>query len=264
MPPHQRGMANLGLPSAREIVRDVPYVLRESFTARFAVLGLTGVLVYLIIGQIVRPGFTDYWWYQIFQTSATLLIVLFFNAAFASEGGMAIQTHIVVIGATLADTIGTAFGFYHSWGPYDKVVHFASGAAFAAGTYQALNYLSRRGILEWGALKRAGGSFAASLFVTGFVWETYEYMGDAVFNSGRVQSRGDTVGDLIADTLGAAVAVGLVYQYERRHQREMDEQAAEAATPALAEPGRALIDPTFKPPPDRDYAMSRSHASMDD
>ena len=263
MPPHQRGMARLGLPSAREIVRDIPYVLRESFTARFAVFGLSAVLVCLIVGQIVSPGFTDFWWYQVVQTFATLVIVLFFNAAFASEGGMAIQTHILVVGATLADTIGNAFDFYHSWEPYDKVVHFTSGAALAAGTFQALNFLSRRGILNWSAGKRALAGFATSLFVTGLVWETYEYMGDAVFNSGRVQSRGDTAGDLIADTLGAFFAVAIVYQHERRLQRESYQRSQDAEISALPAPDRRPVNDGFQAP-ERKYALTRTRSSMDD
>ncbi len=263
MPPHQRGMARLGLPSAREIVRDIPYVLRESFTARFAVFGLSAVLFCLILGQIINPGFTTFWWYQVVQTFITLVIVLFFNAAFASEGGMAIQTHVLVIGATLADTIGNAFDFYHSWEPYDKVVHFTSGAALAAGTFQALNYLSRRGILNWSVAKRGLGAFAVSLFVTGFAWETYEYMGDAVFNSGRVQSRGDTIGDLVADTLGALVAVSIMYRTERRHQQRESWSPNNPNLNVLAESDRSPVNSGFRAP-EREYAMSRSRSSMDD
>lgn len=234
-------------------------------------LGLIGILIYLFIGQLVRPGFTDYWWYQVFQTTITLAIVAFFNAAFADEGGMSILTHIVVIGATLADTIGTAGGVYHSWGPYDKLVHFASGAAFAAGTYQALNFMQRRGTLDWSAFKRGAACFAGSVFVTGVLWETYEYLSDAIFKSGRVQSRADTVGDLVADTLGALVAVGIIFQYERKReraeQRATESSAATVASSpnlALAEPDRTPVQPVFVRA-DRDYVLtSSSQPSSDD
>ena len=263
MPPHQRRMARLGLPTAREIVRAIPYVLRESFGARLAVLGLSSMLVCLVFGQLVSPGYTEYWWYQFFQTIGTLIIVLIFNAAFASEGGMAIQTNLLVVGATFADIIGNAFNFYHSWEPYDKFVHFMSGAALAAGTFQALNFLSRRGMLDWGIAKRALAGFAASLIICGFAWETYEYMGDAVFNSGRVQSRGDTAGDLIADTLGALLAVAIIFQYERRHQR-MLEANPQAHIPQSLSEGDLTPMPSGFRAPEREYAMSRTRSSMDD
>jgi hypothetical protein len=264
MPPHQQSMATQGLPSAGEIIRDIPVVLRESFTARFAALGLSSVILTLILAQMISPGYTKYWWYQLAQTTATLVIVLVFNAAFASEGGMAIQTHIVVIAATLADTIGTTFGFYQTWEPYDKIVHFTSGAAFAAGVFQALNFLSRRGVLSWSAVRRGLASFSASVLVCGFIWETYEYMGDAVFNSGRVQSRGDTVGDLIADTAGALVAVAVIFEYERRLYRKQQKHAAQSHFAALPEPDPTPLHPAFSKSSERDYVMSRGHASMDD
>lgn len=237
MPPIQRRIERSGLPTFREILRDIPYVIRVSPTARFAAMGLSGVLAYLFIGQLIRPGFTDYWWYQLFQTSATLLVVLIFNAAFADEGGMAIQTHVVIVGATLADTLGTAGGLYHSWGPYDKLVHFASGAALAALLYQSFNFLHRRGVLAWSAIRRGAIAAAGSFLITGILWELYEYVSDAVFKSGRVQSRGDTFGDLAADALGALVAVGIIYHYEWRYEgRQEDEAKARSEEPVAALP----------------------------
>jgi hypothetical protein len=257
-------MAKQGIHSVREIVRDIPVVLRDSFTARFAVIGLSSVIVYLIIGQLLRPGYTDYWWYQFFQTSAALMIVLFFNAAFASDGGLPISTHVIVIGATLADTTGNTFGFYQSWEPYDKIVHFASSAAFAAGTFQALNFLSRRGILTWSPLKRGVVSFSASLFVCGFVWETYEYMGDAVFNSGRIQSRADTVGDLIADALGALMAVVLIFRHERKHQRTAAARRTESMQfQAVPEQYRTPLHPSHTNK-ERDLVYTPGGTSLDD
>ena len=270
MPRNQAETPRQGLPSFGEIVGDIPRVFRASFTARFAILGLIGVLAYLFIGQIVRPGFTDYWWYQVFQTTITLAIVVFFNAAFADEGGMSIMTHIVVISATLADTIGTAGGVYHSWGPYDKIVHFASGAAFAAGTYQALNFMQRRGTLNWSALKRGAVCFAGSVIVTGFIWETYEYLSDVLFKSGRVQSRNDTIGDLIADSVGALLAVGIIFQYERKREREEQGAMDSAATAISYSPNLALGEPDRLPlhpvrgSADRDFVLTRSSQSSSD
>lgn len=264
MPQVQRRMRKSGLPTFGDVIRDIPYVIRVSSAARFAVFGLVGVLIYLLVGRMINPGFTDYWWYQLFQTSITLVIVLLLNAAFADEGGMALQTHVVVVGATLADTLGTAGHLYDRWGPYDKLVHFASGAAFAAATYQALNLLHRRGALNWSAARRGFIALVASFLSVGVVWETYEYLSDAVFNSGRVQSRGDTVGDLIADTMGALVAAAVIFHYEWRYQRGLAAEAAHASTPALPEPDERFFLPGH-PGREREYALQQAPGtSMDD
>jgi uncharacterized membrane protein YjdF len=205
---------------------------------------------------MINPGFTDYWWYQVFQTSMTLVIVVLLNAAFADEGGMAFQTHVVVVGATLADTIGTAGHLYDRWEPYDKLVHFASGAAFAAGTYQALNLLHRRGALSWSAARRGFIAVVTSFLTVGIVWELYEYLSDAVFNSGRVQSRGDTYGDLVADTLGALVAVAVIFQYERRYEQPAIAAAEQPRVHALPEPDEALLQHSLTGR-DREYVLQR-------
>src|SRR3954447_13382095 len=93
MPATRRGPANderFTLSSmATNICQNVPVVLRTSRAARFTAMGLGGVIIYLLIGQIIDPGFTNYWWYQLFQTSATLAVVLSLDALFVEEGGMA-------------------------------------------------------------------------------------------------------------------------------------------------------------------------------
>jgi hypothetical protein len=207
--------------SANAFFDDIRSVLRVNEAARWATCGLGGVIVYLFVGRILDPTFTNYWWYQLFQTSLTLGIVLFLNGMFAEEGGMAWQTHAVVVGATLADTLGTAGHMYDRWGPYDKVVHFSSGAAFAAGGYQALAFLKRRGVIAWEPFKRGIVAIVLSFLVVGVIWETYEYLSDVVFSSGRVHGWGDTFGDLIADTSGAILAIAFIRRYERHQHHEI-------------------------------------------
>jgi hypothetical protein len=265
MPQRQRRTQTHGLPTFGDVLRDIPYVFRASTTARFAICGLLGVLVYLFVGRMIEPNFTDYWWYQVFQTSITLVIVVLLNAAFADEGGMAIQTHVVVIGATLADTIGTAGHLYDKWAPYDKLVHFASGAAFAAGAFQTLNLLHRRGVLNWSIARRGLTAAATSFLIAGVVWEMYEYLSDALFMSGRVQSPVDTFGDLIADTLGAFVAVAVIYHYEWRYERSAEAtRDLDVPVKALPEPEPQLLRPNLARH-ERDYALRHLPGqSMDD
>jgi hypothetical protein len=209
------------------IYRNIPVVLQSSRAARFTAMGLGGVIIYLIIGQLIDPGFTNYWWYQLFQTSATLAVVLSLDALFVEEGGMAWQTHLLVVGATLADTLGTAGHLYEKVVPYDKFVHFAGGAALAAGAFQSLTFLDRRGVMAMSPFKRAFVSALISLLIAGVIWETYEYLSDVVFGSGRVHGWGDTIGDLIADTLGAITAVTIMVRHESANPHLTDEQTQE-------------------------------------
>lgn len=210
------------------IYRNIPIVLRTSRAARYTAIGLGGVITYLIIGQMIDPGFTNYWWYQIFQTTATLAVVLSLDALFVEEGGMAWQTHLLVVGATLADTLGTAGHMYEKIVPYDKFVHFAGGAALAAAAFQTLTFLERRGVVAIGVYQRALIAALTSFVIAGVIWETYEYMSDVVFGSGRVHGWGDTIGDLIADTLGAITAVTIMVRHESANpHRHPSEHAAE-------------------------------------
>jgi len=187
--------------------RAVLQALEASAAFRRTVLALSGVLAYLLIGRALDPGFTHYWWYQLLQTGATLAAVIALNAAFAAEGGLAWQTHLIVVVTTLADTLGTAGHLYDAFDPYDKIVHFWSGAALAAAAAEVLEFLRRRGIVALGPGRQAALAVAAGLLLAGVFWETYEYLSDVVFGSGRVNGRQDTIHDAVADGLGALLAV---------------------------------------------------------
>ena len=200
------------------IFSQIPATLRSSRTARYSFFALSGVLAYLLFGQAVDPGFTRYWWYQLFQTSVTLLVVLLLDTAFANEGGLAWPMHVLVIAATLADTLGTAGHLYARWGPYDKVVHFSSGAAFAAAAYQVLWFMEQRGALRLSRRARVLLSIGISMAIAGVLWETYEYLGDQLFASGRQYGWTDTGGDFVADFFGAVTAVLLMAIALRPHR----------------------------------------------
>jgi uncharacterized membrane protein YjdF len=187
--------------------RNVATTLDASTKARCSALALFAVLAYLAIGRLVRPGFTDYWWYQLIQTSATLAVLLSLETFFARQGGLAWQTHLIIGVTTYADVLGTAGDLYDTFGPYDKIVHFWSGAAFAAVAYEVLRFLERRGRITSPPQARAFLAVIASFAIAGLAWEMYEYSSDAVFNSGRVQSRLDTTHDLMSNACGALLAV---------------------------------------------------------
>jgi predicted exporter len=187
--------------------RGLATTLDASTKARWSALALFAVLAYLAIGRVVRPGFTDYWWYQLIQTSAILAVLLTLETVFARQGGLAWQTHLIIVVTTYADVLGTVGGLYDTFDPYDKIVHFWSGAAFAAVVYEVLRLLDRRGRIAIPPRARALLAVIASFAVAGLAWELYEYSSDAIFNSGRVQSRLDTTHDLISNAGGGLLAV---------------------------------------------------------
>jgi uncharacterized membrane protein YjdF len=191
----------------------------DSAKVRRSALGLFAVLAYLMIGQAVEPGFTKYWWYQLAQTTVTLVVLLVLETVFAREGGLAWQTHAIVLVTTYADVLGTAGGLYDAFEPYDKIVHFWSGAAFAAGVYEVLRLLDQRGVVAMPPLWRTLLAVTVSFAIAGVAWELYEFLSDAVFESGRVQSRWDTIHDLVCDASGGVAAVSVLVAREAVRER---------------------------------------------
>jgi hypothetical protein len=218
--------------------RRVLATLEGSAKARRTALGLFAVIAYLMIGRIVAPGFTEYWWYQLAQTTAVLAIVLTLETVFADEGGLAWQTHGIVLITTYADVAGTANGFYDRFGPYDKFVHFSSGAAFAASTYEVLRLLDQRGTINCPAMLRAMFALAISFAIAGVAWEIYEQLSDDVFNSGRVQSRIDTTVDLIADVVGGVTAVIILHRRQSRRHAFADRHTTHTTSRSITSRGR--------------------------
>jgi hypothetical protein len=75
----------------------------------------------------------------------------------------------------------------------------------------------------------------------GISWEIYEWVGDHVFHTLRVQSPRDTAVDLISDTLGALTAV-LVVQWARASRVRRKPAAIEAPPPRGAASRSSVAD----------------------
>jgi hypothetical protein len=191
--------------------RHVAWVLDRSAKARRSVLALVAVLAYVLIGQVFAPGFIENWGYYAVQTAVVLAAVLALEVAFHEEGGLAWQTHLIVVAMVIADTIGTASDLYHTFDLFDKWVHFASAAAFAATAYDVLTAFAVRGALRLAPAWRFLIAVLVSFAVAGIAWEIYEHWGDVVFNTDRVQSRTDTTHDLISNICGAVLAGSLLW-----------------------------------------------------
>jgi hypothetical protein len=183
--------------------------------ARLSTTALTTLLAYLLVRQAVAPGFTDYWGYIVLQVGATLAVLLAFGAAFADEGGFSWYTHLAVTANTWADTFGTAGHLYDRHASYDKVTHFFAGVAIVAAVADLLRALDQRGVLRWTLQRRLVFAVAATL-VLNLGWETYEYLGDLLFDTGRHKGGLDTAYDLAADLAGALLSVAVLATWGRR------------------------------------------------
>jgi hypothetical protein len=103
---------------------------------------------------------------------------------------------------------GEALGLYDAWKPYDNVVHFVVPMLCSQVVYIGL---ARIEVLpemrEDFTPNRYAGIFTVTMAVgvaIGGMWEIFEYSSDNLFGSKLQLSNRDTVGDLIADTLGSA------------------------------------------------------------
>jgi hypothetical protein len=195
--------------------------------ARSSAIALGGMLCFLLIGQLVAPGFTDHWWYLTPQVAITLALAVSGEVVFRRRGGLfSWQTHLAVVAATMADLLGTAGDMYANHASYDKIMHFIGTAAVTAVAVDILCALEQHGRLRWQPTTIVAAAIAVGV-VLGGAWEVYEYVGDNVFNSTRTGGFWDTTYDLIFDTLGALL-IGAAFTWWRWPQRVLQERAAYA------------------------------------
>jgi uncharacterized membrane protein YjdF len=194
---------------------------------------LLGLLLgYLLIGQIVDPGFTDYWGYQVSQVAITMVVIWLGEARRNRPPVFSWETRAIVVAATWADCLGTAGHLYDRYPVYDKITHFFGAASLALLCAEVLALLARRGRIDWRPSVQIAVAVAFAMCAE-FTWEVYEFMGDEVFGTGRVQGAEDTRNDFFSDSAGAIVAA-LVFA---RRRAAADEEGAPqpAREPAEAE-----------------------------
>jgi len=177
----------------------------------FAALG--ALLLYLVVGEFVRPGFTDYWGYMVAQIAATMFAIAWLTQRFWREGGLSWLTHLIIVVVTYADTLGTAADFYDRYQIYDKLTHIGGGAILAAAVYEVALALRLRGAVAWRVPTRMLVAIGVSLSA-GALWEFYEIFGDVIFDTGRHAGSLDTSYDLISDLSGALLTVILLARLE--------------------------------------------------
>jgi hypothetical protein len=103
---------------------------------------------------------------------------------------------------------GEALGLYDAWKPYDNVVHFVVPMLCSQVVYIGLARIEvLPDMREDFTPNRYAGIFTVTMALgvaIGGIWEIFEYSSDSLFGSNLQLSNRDTVGDLIADTLGTA------------------------------------------------------------
>lgn len=216
------------LDAALQGLRATRETLAHDTRAQTSTFFLSGLLVYLLAGQLLRPGFTDYWGYLVFQMAVTLVLLIAGSTIFRQQGGLSWWTHAIAVSTSYADTFGTAGDLYARIDEYDKLTHFFGVAAITAGAYDCFRGLHRRGLHRWVADERLLAAITIGVMV-GVAWECYEFVGDRVFGTSRVGGMVDTTNDLISDTLGAVTA-GFVLWRAERQEREAREKAGAGLT----------------------------------
>jgi hypothetical protein len=177
---------------------------------RFTTYSLSILLAYMIVREIVDPGFTNYWGYMVAQIAISIVAVLVLSVKFRDEGGLSVVTHGIIVVTTYADTLGTAGHMYDRFVAYDKITHFLGTAAVASAAGDILLALRRRGTISWSPIKIMTVAVTIAI-VAALGWEVYEYYGDRLFGTGRHAGAEDTIYDIISDSVGAIVAAAMLY-----------------------------------------------------
>ena len=189
--------------AAQHEIQTVPRVKVATYT-------LTALLTYMVVRQVVDPGFTHYWGYMVAQIAATIIVILWISVKFAPEGGFSWLTLSIVVITSYADTLGTAGHMYDRFITYDKVTHFLGTAAVASAAGDILLALRHRGVIDWSPSRMMWTAVAVAVALAAG-WEVYEYLGDKLLDTGRHAGAVDTYYDLISDTAGAVTAAALLY-----------------------------------------------------
>jgi hypothetical protein len=174
------------------VVRDPIDVLRLAFfvgAAVFAVFGDVGGVANLLVGGIA------------------LVVARLVNLPRLYDLGFTL--------AMILTGFGEALGLYDAWKGYDNVVHFVTPMLSSQVAYIAL---ARLEVLPDPRDDTSTPHYVGIFVVTfalgvaiGALWEIVEWASDNTLGSSLQLDNDDTVGDLIADSLGAAVGgAGLV------------------------------------------------------
>ncbi len=186
--------------------------------ALVALSALGGLLLYLIIRQLIDPGYTKFFGYMVMQDGIAILFLLWLGWWLAPESQISRLTYVLVVAEVWADSLGNAVHLYLNYPEYDKVTHLLGGMAITAVAADLLFGIQRKHGHRWSYRRVILGAAAISIgFCVG--WELYEYFGDRLINSSRWKGWSDTNGDLVADFVGALIVLSLKLILDPLHIR---------------------------------------------
>ena len=173
-------------------------------------VGLGFLVAYVLLRELLLPGFTLSRAYLIGQAGGVLCLLLLVERRFGRPSTLSWATVALVILACYADAAGTDLHMYRRFPGVDKLTHMLGVAAVTAVASDWLALMHPWGLRVVSPLKRAGLALLIGT-VIGTVWEVYEAIADAVFGTNRVHGWDDTVGDLVADALGGLIVAIAVW-----------------------------------------------------
>lgn len=127
---------------------------------------------------------------------------------------------LVIAGSIWLDAMGNFLHYYGRFWWWDRLTHAVGGLALTVGFYVVCYSLWRSGRLKvsWFVLNLY--AFSLSQLV-GMVYEVSEWVGDALFKTGRIGGLYDTPRDLFFNIVGGLVvlAVGALWHSRQRGVR---------------------------------------------
>jgi hypothetical protein len=166
------------------VVRDPIDLLRATF--------FVGIAVFLALGELKGAG-------NLLVGAIALLVARAIDLPRVYDLGFTV--------AMIFTGWGEALGLYDAWKPYDNVVHFIVPMLCSQVAYIALARIEVLPDLREDFVPRHyAGIFTVTFSLgvaIGGVWEIFEWGSDEIFGSNLSMGNDDTVGDLIADTLGS-------------------------------------------------------------
>jgi hypothetical protein len=155
----------------------------------------------------------------VFVTLAALVLT-FLPALFASRVGLRLpQSFLAAIALFVLATLylGEVHAFYDRFWWWDLALHFGSAMGFGILGFLLVFMLFQGD--RYAAPPWAVGALSFCLAITvGTLWEIFEYGMDRLFGFNMMKSGlADTMGDLVVDAVGAALAAlaGVIYLYDR-------------------------------------------------
>jgi hypothetical protein len=144
----------------------------------------------------------------------------------------------------LIEVLGTGLGAYDRVGWPDTGSHLVIPLLAAPAVYQALTHTGAVPTSDDAgaprARARAGFATAVGVVVLGTLWEVVEWSADLAFGTDYSQGYGDTLTDLLADTI-AAVAGGLLVALWLGAGRRRDGPSPDAPAPEAS-----VVIPTYR------------------